>query len=184
MPRVRPLTPLEARWTLVNRLGRRIDRARQFTTKYGLRPYRVFLTWTKFSGDETGEGNEQVYQRIEILPTPKLIDLTAINYSPVSSGVLPIGSIQLRRVSISYTQDTLMGKTVPIPHQPPPEPFQFFYEVVEDGRGDDPSDRQRYRLAASPFRAAGSNEWRLTLERASGDMRRDGTSNYNTGEED
>ena len=184
MPRVRPLTPEQARRTLVNRFGPRMDRLRQFPTNFGLRPYRVFLTWTKFSGDETGEGAETIYQRIEILPTPKLIDLSSINFSPVSAGILPIGSIQLRRVSIAYTQDTLEGKSVPIPHITPPEPFSFFYEVVEDGRGDNPSDRQRYRLASSPFRAAGGCEWKLTLERVSGDMKRTGQSNFNSGEED
>lgn len=178
MPRPRNLSAVEARRTLAHRLAPRVDRLRQFATKFGIRPYRVFLVWTLWSGIERGEGTERVVKRIELLPTPKVTDLTAVATSPFSAGTLPLGSIRVEEISaFTYTQDVLVGKAYPDGHEDAiPEDVSFEYEVVEDGRGDPQPVRAKYRVSTTPYRAAGRVQWMVLLERVSEDNNRDGTS--------
>ncbi len=176
MPRVKPLSPLEARRTLAHRLGPRVDRIRQIATKLGIRSYRVYLTWEKWTGKERGEGVMQLVRRIEILPTPKVEDLASVSFSLFAIGTFPVGTLRVSRISTAaFTYDMLTGHFVPEPHEEKiPEPYTFFYEVVEDGRGDDPAVRQRFRILGSPWRHAGGVEFRILLERVSEDLGRDG----------
>lgn len=191
MPKVRPLTPTEARATLANRLGPTVDRIRQIATNLGVRPYRVFLVWTRWSGSERGEGNEQEVLRVEVLPTPRVTSLDNVSFSPMHAGVLPVGSLRVDRISVATlpscfptTYDLLRGHMVPTPHEDQtPEPFEFFYEVIEDGRGDCPPVRAKYRLLSVPFRRAGKVDWTVTLERESQDNFRDGASSIGSGKE-
>lgn len=201
MPRPRPLSPEQARRTLAHRLAPRIDRVRQLATRLGIRPYRVWLVWTKWSGVERGEGTEREIGRIEILPTPKVRSLDNVAAQFFSGGVLPVGSIRLTEISALYTQDQLTGLAVPPDpdfvedNVPPrrstaiqvsespkpslrslPEPFDFYWEVHEDGRGDDPPQHNKFRLAAWPHRDAGNVQWSVLLERISVDEGRDGMS--------
>lgn len=201
MPRPRPLSSDQARRTLVHRLAPRIDRARQYLTRFGLRPYRVTLVWTIWSGSERGEGTEQELPggRLELLPTPKVKSLDTVSFRFFSGGVLPVGSVGVEKISALYTQDQLTGLAIPnavftrrndpprlssaeqLPPKPSnnslPDPYDFFWEVVEDGRGDDPPVRSKYRLAAWPMRQPGNAEWTVILERVSNDENRDGTLN-------
>ncbi len=176
-----PLTPEQARKTIVHRLGPRVDRIRQIATKIGVRPYRVFLVWSKFSGDEAGEGTETYVKTIEILPTPVVMSLDGIALNPFSAGVLPIGSVRLTRVSPQLTFDQLTGRVVPKEHEDHiPEPYDFFYEIMEDGRGDHDPLRQRFRLLNNPTRRAGKVDWIIGLERMSEDRNREGHSQLGT----
>lgn len=177
MPKVRPLSPAQASKTFANRFARTGDRLRQIATNFGIRPLRVCLVWTKWSGAERGEGTEQEVRRIEILPTPKVSSLDSVSYSIFHSGTLPVGSIRVEQVTESLTLDTLSGKVVPKKGEPTvPEPYSFFYEVREDGRGDNPPQRWKYRLLGVPFRRAGKVDWTMLLEKISEDPRRDGRS--------
>lgn len=181
MPRPRPLTPSEATKTLANRLGTRIaPRLRQFATKFGIRSKRVFLVWSKFSGAERGEGTEAIISRVELLPTPRVVDLSSITYQPFSAGVLPVGSVRVDKVAVTYTADQLMGKAVPgqLRGAKIEEPYDFFYEIVEDGRGDPMPMRQRFRLYGVPDRNEGDVCWSLLLERVAEDLARSGASQY------
>jgi hypothetical protein len=180
MPTPKPLTPEQAKRTLANRLGTRIaPRLRQFSTKFGIRSKRVFLTWSKYSGQERGEGNENIVARVELLPTPMVTDLTSIVLNPYSAGVLPVGSVRVDKIAVTYTMDQLMGKAVPGQHRGDKvhEPYDFCYEIVEDGRGDDPPMRQKFRLFGMPNRKEGDVCWVVLLERISEDFARDGRSN-------
>src|SRR5216684_4379078 len=125
MARIRLLTPAEARKTLVHKLAPTVDRLRQLSTNFGLASYRVFLTWTKWTGEERGEGNEGVFKRIEILPTPRVTNLDSVSFSPYHGGLLPIGSIRVDQISsIAFTYDTLTGLIVPQEHEDAiPQPF-------------------------------------------------------------
>lgn len=176
MPKVKALTPAEARHTLAHRLGPRVDRIRQIATKLGIRPYRIFLTWEKWTGKERGEGDMKLVERMEILPTPKVEDLASVSFSLFAIGTFPVGTLRVSRISVaSFTYDMLTGHWVPKNHEDKiPEPYSFFYEVVEDGRGDDPAVRARYRLLGTPWRHAGGVHWKLLLERISPDLGRDG----------
>lgn len=171
-----PLAPGKAGASLASRLGVVADRARQLNTKFGIRPYRVFLVWTRFDGAESGEGYEVLMRRTEILPTPKVDSLDNVAFSPWHAGVLQVGSLKVSEVStVSFGEDVLRGFDTTLipdlglcgPSPTIPEPWDFFYEVVEDARGGDCPERPRYRLANVPFRKAESQEWVFTLERSS-----------------
>lgn len=186
MPRPKALSPHQASRTLAHRLGPRVDRLRQIETRFGVRPYRVFLTWTRATGQQRGDGDTNVIARVEILPTPRVNDLTAQARRPWSGGQLPEGALGVDRISATFTADNLSGLVIPSEHRgssrrrPQGERIggteivptgddqvDFFYEVVEDGRGDSPARRARFRLFAEPYRDASSIQWRVTLEPAS-----------------
>lgn len=167
MPTPRPLQPFEAKRTLAHRLRRQVDRLRQFSTKFGLRPYRVFLVWTTFDGEERGEGVEREIARIEILPTPKIAELTALQNNPYVAGILTTGSVRLERISAGFTQAQLSGLEIPGKGQVAdmPRRVDFWYEVREDGRGGDRPVPLRFRLSTQPSRVAGNVSWVVMLER-------------------
>lgn len=174
MPRVRPLTPQQAKRTLANRLGPRVDRLRQIATNLGVRPYRVYLTWVSWSGGARGEGEESIFKRIEILPTPRVTNVETQSLTPFSAGVLPIGQIRVDLISVAFTEDRLSGRNSG--ENEIPDNLDFFYELQEDGRGDDPAYRHKFRLATQPYRKAGGVQWIVLLERIGGsDLDRDGT---------
>lgn len=192
---------------IAERLQPTVDRLRARYTTFGLRPYRVFMVWTRWSGSERGEGNERLVGSVEIVPRPKVDDLTRVSLSPFSAGILPVGSLAISQVSALLTADNLKGLAVPgqamvtackaLPGMPPggtpigevgltaleralgeaqglgriPEPYDFYYEVVEDRAG---SERPKFRPFSEPFRDAGKMEWRIVLERVSEDRARDG----------
>jgi hypothetical protein len=199
VPRPRPLSARQARSTLAHRLGHVADRLRQIATDKGVRPYRTFLVWVRWSGRERGEGVEHEIGRVELLPAPKVENLDNVAYRFFSGGILPAGSIRVSRISVYYTADQLTGLAVPnaqflehnepphrssalaLPRKPSdrqlPEPLEFYWEVAEDGRGDAPPERTKYRLAATPYRNAAAIAWEVLLERVSVDENRDGTLN-------
>lgn len=194
MPKVRPISPVEARGSLAHRLSRRADRVRQIATRLGVRPYRCFLTWTRsglLPDSERGEGHERVLLRAEILPTPRVQDLTAIAARQWLIGNVPEGSLRVDRISAyAYGEDVLRGLKLPDVALPNAQPIpgrtrageerefagsvDFFWEIVEDGRGDDPASRKRMRVFGGPYRDAGGVQWVVLLERASKDTGRDG----------
>ena len=211
MPTPKPLSPTEASSTLAQRLTRKADQLRQLNTKFGLRPDRVFLVWTQWSGAERGEGTETVKARIEITPTPRVSDVSGISRRPYSLGVFPEGTVRVDQISSAvFTDDILRGLDIPTPvDRPcgsstacgPVYPWQttpvrasgvppverttdprvdFWYEIVEDGRGGDPEQRHRYRLLGSPNRNPGRFQWALNLERASESLDRTGHSQIGT----
>ncbi len=166
MPRPRPLQPFEAKRTLANRLVPIADRLRQFCTTFGVRPYRCFLVWTHFDGEERGEGTETELARVELLPTPKIAELTALNQGAYSGGVLATGTIRLDKISAGYTAAQLTGLEVPGQGQKVemPRDVDFWYEVREDGRGGDKPVPMRFRISGVPFRAAGKVSWSVLME--------------------
>jgi hypothetical protein len=177
------------------------DRLRGKATKFGLRSQRVFLCWSRFSGAERGEGTETMLARVEILPTPRVSDLTAANHRPYSHGTYKEGSIRVDQISVAqYTRDMLLGLVIPVVNEqgcvcgcraipapaggallardtvrsePVPHPqIDFWWESVEDGRGDEPAARNRYRALSLPARQEGQVGWSITLELASEELSR------------
>lgn len=190
------------RTSLATRLQSLADRGRSIHARFGMRAYRVFLVWLWWEGGEKGIGRVQVARRVEIDPIPRVADLTSITFSPVSAGVLPVGSLRVDQISGRYSAEQLAGLAIPcLPttpatrlaamrdgtyNDPPPKEdalateslppnVEFFYEVVEDGRTARKGEeprRERYRLLSRPFRRPEKNDWIVVLERQSGDMRR------------
>lgn len=193
--RLRPLSPDRAKRTLVTRLAPVADGIRQLATNLGARPVRVFLVWTTAGGSERGAGEEETLAEVEILPTPFVSDLSALALSPYAAGKYPTGTVRVSEISMArFTGDVLRGERLPIGggdrrtplrlaplgefRSPvsgelvPAERVSFFYELVEDGRGDDPPARRRFRLFGEPQPNAESVEWILFLERSHEDRSR------------
>jgi hypothetical protein len=162
MPTPKPLSPQEAAHTLAHRFVRRADRLRQLATRFGIRPYRVWLVWSKSSGAEFGTGRTAELQRREILPTPRV--RTNLNRVLLSGGIVPMGSVELTEVSGALTYEQLIGRDVPAKgEESAPGPYEFHYEVVEDGRDGSAPRPQRFRPFGDPTREPGNVQWRLTL---------------------
>lgn len=162
MPTPKPLLPNQAAQTLAHRFAGRADRLRQLNTKFGIRPYRVFLVWRSSQGQEYGTGNEQVERRVEILPAPKVKQNLTLTL--MSGGIVPMGSVVLTEVSAKFSENELTGKVVPDTNEVTiPQPYEFHYEVVEDGRDGSIPKVGYYRPLANPTREAGNVHWTLTL---------------------
>jgi len=190
MAPIRPLNAMQVKRTLLARLAGTqarpgvIDRAHQIATNLGMRPNRVFLTWTRWTGARRGEGEERLLARVELLPTPQVSDLTGISLNPYSAGKLPIGSVRVEQISAGrYREDYLTGMLIPS------EPLfgqggtprggedDFFYELAEDGRnlppGAEPA-RKKFRILGGPYLSTCCTQYAVILERASEDMQRSG----------
>ena len=162
MPKPSPLNKAQAKHTLAHRLAGRADRLRQLATRFGIRPYRVFLVWCRSDGDEVTGFGEEVFRK-ELLPTPKV--RSNLTRSLISGGIVPMGSVELTEVSCSvYTYEQLIGRDFPERGEVSvPPPYEFHYEVVEDGRGADQPRVAKYRPFGEPFREASMLQWTLTL---------------------
>lgn len=152
------------------------------------------MNWTKWTGKERGAGDEVLILRREILPTPKVESLDSVTFSIFHAGTIPAGSVRVRDISVAtFTEDTLRGldstdpatggAAIPKNHVKRDgagllEPYDFFYEVVEDGRGEAEPVRDRYRLLSKPFREAGKVAWTILLERVGPDRTRDDRSPF------
>lgn len=194
MVKIRPLTDREARSSLVNRLSGTVDRVRQIATRLGARPYRVFLTWTRWTGSERGDGDEVLMLRREILPTPKVDSLDAVTFSIFHAGTIPAGSIKVTEISVAaFTEDQLRGldstdpctclKVVPPEFVAPDgagllDPWDFFYEVVEDQRAECTPERMRFRLLSKPFRRATNVDFLILLEKTTPNRTREDRSPF------
>lgn len=189
MPPIRPLANPSR--SLIAKLAGKpgkpgvVDRVRQIATNLGARPHRVFLVWTTWSGAERGEGREEELARIEILPTPRVADLTTVTWGPFSSGKLPIGSMGITEISAGqFNAELLRGWRKPDGSPLDERREDFFYEVLEDGRTEGRAPgRGRYRLLGEPFLNAENVEWKIVLERASEDRAKSGASNVGVDED-
>lgn len=188
----KPLSPRQARQSLAQRLSARVDRLRQIETRFGFRPNRVFLVWQRWNGNERGEGNGAELARLEILPTPKVEFQNSIAYRSRQFGMVPDGTVRVSEISALYTFDQLRGLVVPTGdflrcNNPPnvrssselpkhsvhiQDRISFFYEIVEDGRGDDRPMRAKYGLDGEPERDAENYQWVIQLTRMSEDRSR------------
>lgn len=195
MPKPQPLRPGAQRKTLAHRLTRVADRLRQLNTRFGLRSQRVFLVWTRWTGDERGEGDERELYRVELLPTPRVSDLSAIALRPWAAGVVQEGTLRVDQISAgAYTFDNLVGRVMPPTPAMAPSPREgspvdgessapvfddktdFFWEVHEDSRGDPLPSRVRFRVFGHPARKEGSLYWTVMLEAQSDENDRFGQS--------
>lgn len=183
-PKLRPLTPAEAKCSLAARLSKTVDKARQIEVRLGMRPYQVFLTWTQWDGEERGDGIERVVARIPLTPTPIVSDLSALRQQGFSTGRALTGDVRLTQVSATYPLEVLVGNIIPNRGQDEvPNPLHFFYEIVEDGRHCPPDggdERKRFNVGAAPYLDAENNQWIIVLNKMSGDMKRDGTPQNET----
>jgi hypothetical protein len=137
------------------------------------------MVYERYTGSDYGEGDRVELARIELLPTPRVRSLDNLQRNLMAAGMVAAGSVRVDLISATYTYDQLTGKMMPKPHaDQEPVPYDFHYEVIEDGRGDEKPIRAKFRLLGLPGRQAGKVSWTLTLERVQGDNDRDGRSTY------
>jgi hypothetical protein len=164
---VRPLRPDEVRSSLMSRLVPGIDKIRQIATTLGLRPYRVFMVHMLWSGDRIGEGHPQEISRHEILPTPRIRDMSATSEVLSSFGRIEEGSIVVDRISAKYSEDDLMGVTPdlidPTLQRTGKRNGEYFWEVQENRPGCPNPIPRRYVPSGTPTLMRGGLHWRVPL---------------------
>jgi hypothetical protein len=189
VPKPAPLTTGRAGKTLAHKFTGLRDRLYQMETTFGLHSKRVFLVWTRWTGAQRGEGDEVEVTRVELLPTPRVTDLTSVSRTASRFGHVPQGTLRVDNISCgAYTEDHLTGLAVPTvaskgdrvggtAAEPEiPDNKSFFWDVVEDDRGGGQAQRRKYRLLSAPHRNEGALSWAVTLQPVSDDLRRDGVS--------
>lgn len=165
---VRALRPTEVRQSLISRLGPKVDKLRQIATRLGLRPYRVFLVHVRWPGGRRGAGVPEVIAEREIVPTPKVLDMSGTTEILRAVGSAEEGGITIEKISTKYSQDDLMGLTPDLLADTDKltgaDNVDFFWEVRESRPGVFPAPQpMRYTPSALPMLNAGKVEWRITL---------------------
>lgn len=166
------LSGLDLSKTLAQKLIPVADFLRDLRTRFGMRPYEVHVIRTKWTGGERGVGEEYVDSDVTILPTPRIMDMSALQEIVHPVGLDEVGQVTLDEVSGRYTDDQLRGH-----HDdgtPPTEDENVFYEVVfplPDGKSGN-VDRRRFFPTSAPHYSAGKFEWWVRLERSHPDRPR------------
>lgn len=173
-PLTLPLTAAQAANTLAHRLGKVANNIRPIATRLGARPYRVWLVWSRWTGSKRGEGTEQEIMRTEILPTPMVETLDGIALSPQNMGLVQVGDVRVTEINlVDLTEETLLGRTNGAVQVE--QPFAFYWEIAEDGRGGGTPVRSKFRVRGRPTRRADMADWLVNLERISDDRTRSGS---------
>lgn len=162
---------------LTNSIGQRlipvVDRVRDKLTKFGMRPYRVRIVRTRSAGPRRGMGPETVVHEMELLPTPKVVDLSSLTEMVTPIGVNEEGSVMLQKVSGRYTEETLLGVGPDGNEVAPNE--TVYYEVEYFRRDGRPSEKRRFVRSSAPNWLPGSVEWNIMLVSAVENRQRDGS---------
>lgn len=162
--RVRPRTRTG---TLTDRLQPTVDKIRQLYTDFGERPYRVFLVHQQWSGGVRGRGQPQDISRVEVLPTPRLLDMSGTTQVIHAFGLQEDGGVTIDQISLRFTEDDLLGKTPdlidPTNQRSGPEGFDFFWEIVEARNTTPQPVRRRYVPNAVPVVMPDGFQWKVTL---------------------
>lgn len=164
---VRPLRTDEVRQTLAVSLGPVVDEIRQLATDFGIRPYRVFLIHVRWSGGKIGVGTPQEISRREILPTPKVRDMTNTVEVLSAFGRLEEGAVAVEKISAKWSEDDLLGKTPDLTDPAVPRAGRhecdFFWEIQENRGVIPPPVPRQYVPGAVPTLSRGGMAWRITL---------------------
>lgn len=149
------------------------DRARDMKTRAGLRPYSVAIVRVRSAGARRrGDGITDVVHEWPILPTPKMGDLTGLQEVVASDQLREMGTILLSEISLTYSEDVLLGRGPD--GSPIPSDEVVFYEVrFLDSQGRE-TQRRRFVPASAPFARSETAEWVITLARAPIDRDRRG----------
>lgn len=176
---VRALRPEEMQRTLAVRLVPTVDKIRNLATKFGVRPYRVFIVHIAWTGQRIGQGQPQEISRREILPTPRVREMTSTTEVISTFGRLEEGAISIDQISASFAEDDLLGKTPDMVDPAMPRGGlhnrEFFWEVQEN-RGVYPAPiPRRYAVSGVPTLSRGGVSWRVSLTKVSVDRSRQQT---------
>ena len=160
------------RASLAPKLIPMVDRLRDLYSRFGLRNIRVRIVRTRWSGGVRGEGDEYVVSDLEILPTPKVSDLSALLEIIHPVGQDEVGSIQVSEISARYTEDQLVG--LDSDGTEPTEDQQVYYETETVRLDGKPGERRRFILAGVPSLSTSGLQWTVPLQRAHDGRDREG----------
>jgi len=170
---VRPLADHELSGTLTTRLIPLVDRIRHLYTRFGQRPYRVFLVHLQWSGRLIGEGSPVVLSRRELLPTPRVLDMSATNEVLRAFGNTEEGGLTVDQISMKYSEDDLLGRTPDLINPATPRTsmknVEFFWEVSEDNK----RIPRRYVPNAVPMIGKDRFQLRISLTKQDSNRARD-----------
>lgn len=174
MSTVRPILDEEYRDTLLGSFVEDdcLDELRQIAADLGARPYRVFLVTTRWSGGKRGRGVETVVSETEILPTPKVDSMSAIQLQMLDVGVDDQGSLSISEISPRYNENQLLGRNQD--GSEIPEDMTFSYEVSLSRNDRDDKKRRRFQIKGVPSYEATQLQWKVQLVRSGSDRQQDG----------
>jgi hypothetical protein len=150
------------------------DSIRDLATEFGLRPYKVTLVRTRWSGPVRNQGVESAVDEFVLVPTPLLTDMSGVAQINTAIGLDEFGEVLLQEISPTVREDQLRG------HGPNGEPIapneNFYYEVEFPPPGfiDVDGTRRRFTIKGTPMYFADRFEWQVRLERQRGDRKRNG----------
>ena len=149
-----------------------VDCARDIPSELGLRPYTVRLVRTRWSGGARGLGTEEVLSVLDLLPTPKLVDLSGLQEVLQPVGLDEIGTVQVEQISGRFTEEQL--RFLDSDGRDPPAQESVWWEVEFVRPDGKPGERRRFVLVGAPEYLPGNVEWRVRLSKAHEDRGRDG----------
>lgn len=155
------------------RLSRLWDRARDLYSRAGLRPYTVTIVRARYAGMRArGDGPAEILGEWPLLPTPKVGDLTGLGEVLDADQLRESGSILLSEVSLSYSEDILLGRG---PNGDPVSPAEtVFFEIRNLDIAGRATCRSRFVAASKPYSDTTRAMWSIMLARAPWDRDRGG----------
>ena len=172
-PRFDDPTRMDLGGTLAQKLIPIADNVRNLYTRFGLRTYKVRIVRVRWSGGKRGRGVAHVSSTLDILPTPRVQDLSALTEVLEPIGVDESGVLTVSEISGRYTDDQLRYLSDD-GDQPGPDE-EVFYEIEypqPDGYGGDVI--RRFTLRGAPDYSASRYQWTIRLERSQEDRTRQG----------
>lgn len=174
---LRSPSPAEQRETLANKLVPIVDKIRRLGSGFGVRPYRVYLVHSIWTGGEVGVGRENV-RAIEIIPAPRVKSIGSLDEVTRSTGTTEEGDVEVDRISARYTEDDLLGRTPDLrdPNAPrtTAEGAEFFWEIRETRPSTPYPVIRRFAVRGVPELRRGAAEWVIRLVKQDYDRGRRG----------
>ncbi len=149
--------------SLINKLQPVADNVRDLASKFGLRPYKVSVITTRWTGPNRGEGTEVLVSELVLLPTPAVNGTGDVDASVGSVGTQEIGIVDITEISGRYTEDQLRGYSED--GAPPARDVNVWWEIVYPQPGGT-SQRRRYTPASRAVYNPGALAWEITLDSA------------------
>lgn len=167
-------TKMELGNTLAQKLIPVADNVRNLYTKFGMRAYKVRVVKVRWSGERRGQGVPQIAATIDLLPTPRVMDLSTMTEILNPIGLDESGSIVISEISGRFTDDQL--RLVDDDGEGPAPNEEVFYEIEypQPNGARSTSIKRRFSLRSAPDYSPGRFQWTLRLERANEDRTRQG----------
>ena len=166
------VTPALLRESLGRDLIDVVDCARDIASELGVRPYVVRIVRTRWSGGARGAGVEEVMSALDLLPTPKVSDLSGLAEVLQPVGLDEVGGVQVEEISGRFSEEELRFLSA---DGAAPEPQESVWWEIEFIRHDGkPGQRRRFALSGAPEYLPTRVQWRVRLTKAHEDRGRDG----------